>query len=172
MTNWRWWICSLLFVAVSLVMCTKPVSEEQKVVDAFNANSYDFSLSYADGQYQLIPRAKIRANDIKAALEGKRWRVREVGPIRLTGFAEDDSFGSDGSTTVSFTGEVAQLVTTTIPFNEVSTKEEGVSYEDNTVIVGETKMRVCSIQENKVLYFVETNHDNYWLYRCLELLHK
>ena len=166
----------LLFaVACLLSACVKPSpeqkSEEEKIVDAFNSKGYDFALSFADGQYEMIPAKKIAANSIKTLIDGRSWQPRLVGEITLSGYSEKQ-FDGEAYTIITFSGEKAGIVSTPEdPSMAVMEWEESVTYGDNLLCLGETHGIVCAISDTKVYYLKRaggSKTNNRWLYSCLE----
>lgn len=166
----------LLLLAISLtllfswllVACVKPISEEQRIIDAFNKHAYGFTLSYSDGRYELSPDTKISASDIQKAVEGKAWRQKLAGHVDLTEFSEHP-FEGEANTVITISGNTAHFLSKPEdPQESAITWDESVSYGDNLICMGESKWIVCSINSGKINYLVKTNDDNYWLYACLE----
>ena len=158
----------LLLFSCLLAACAKPVSEEQRIIDAFNKHAYGFSLSYSNGRYELLPDTKISASDIQKAVEGKTWRQQLVGHVDLTEFSEQPYEG-EANTIITFSGNTAHFVSKPEdPQESAITWDDSVSYGDNQICMGDSKWLVCSISNGKIYYLCLRNNDNYWFYTCLE----
>lgn len=159
-----------IFVSLAclvLASCAKPVSQEQEVVDKFNANKYGFSLVYSNGHYSLSADNTIPVNDLKKALDGSAWRVVENGVVKLDGWNKEPRDGG-GSTVITFEGSKAEVsVKPDDPTQEVVSTTESLSYEDNTVVVGSNKMLVYEVVDGVVFYIEDTAYPENWACRKL-----
>ena len=176
----------LILSAISIIMvaCTEPLSpdpveegtpsdqtveltEEQKIVEAFNGGEYGITLKYTDGQYSLHPIVSLLSSDIKSTLEGKNWDFKGIGYVRPAGVTLAYFYG--GGLNMQFNDNTAHVVI--IPDNPSEAnieKESTVVFGDNLITVGGFPFIVCSISE-KVFYCVAdvsgyNNVENYWEY--------
>lgn len=140
----------------------------QDIVDEFNGNSYDFSLTYQDGHYSLAPNVIISGEEIKIKLNGLSWRDSSDGVINLDGLLLDSSFAGDAGVTYSFfDNSVSIYIKVVVPGIEDTEEEKSVTFEDNLIKIGRDVFLVCSIEENIIHYIVKTNYENRWLYKSL-----